>query len=131
MNRQILFFLVDRDKNTKIDNDHHWEIYSNIILNELLDKSDNAMGLTFHFVDLIIEELAKVTNGKLATSKLSILIKPFMITFLKTFDIRLKNHIEKNIFVYLMKQNPIVLKSEEQYNAWKRVINIFLILKFK
>ena len=120
MNRQILFFLVDCDKKT--DDDTHWEMYSKIILNELLEKPENSLGLTFHFVDLFIEELAKVTNGKLATSKLAILIKPFMITFLRTFDMRLRNHIEKNIFVYLIKQNPTILKIEEQYNAWKRVI---------
>lgn len=80
-----------------------------------------AIGLTMHFIEIFLEEVAKVSEGQLAPALLTILLEPFINTLAFSSDLRIMHHIKKFIFVYLIRQSDLGLDYKEKYEEWKKL----------
>ncbi|XP_056641334.1 ribosomal RNA processing protein 1 homolog [Diorhabda sublineata] len=113
--RQILRALQQHsftDKNVQRFND--------AILETVLNKNKTPVGLFMHFNEIFMEELAKVTQGKLHNHSVVVFLKPFIQRLATSQDGREIKHIRKYIFSYLMRQSDVGLDYQEKYEAWKR-----------
>nr|XP_023013538.1 ribosomal RNA processing protein 1 homolog [Leptinotarsa decemlineata] len=78
------------------------------------------LGLFMHYVEIFLEELAKVTQGKIQPDNTVQLLQPFIKIMVCSDDGRKKGHIRKFIFTYLIRQSNLGLEYQAKYNAWKQ-----------
>ncbi|KRT79421.1 hypothetical protein AMK59_6968, partial [Oryctes borbonicus] len=114
--RQGLIILRHNEWNLKTIKNFN-RVLSMTILN--VAKSPPA-GLVMHFTEVYLEELAKISEGKLKSNLLTEFINPFIKQLALLDDCRQIKCIEKNIFHYLMEQSDLGLEYEEKFNAWKK-----------
>lgn len=93
------------------------------ILNQTALKIDasTALGLIFHVDEIFLEELAKVSRGKIAPEKVLELIQPFAQQLARLDDIRHVKHVNQHIFKYLMDQSDVGIEYKEKFHFWRRV----------
>uniref|UniRef100_A0A069DVQ4 Hipothetical protein n=1 Tax=Panstrongylus megistus TaxID=65343 RepID=A0A069DVQ4_9HEMI len=79
------------------------------------------LGLLMHVCEIYLEELAKITKGKLDEDILLELIKLFGEIMSTSSDIRLIKHIEEFIYLHLLKQSDLGIKHQIKFNAWRKL----------
>lgn len=94
------------------------------ILNQTALKVDNssALGLAMHIDEVYLEELAKISKGKLSMDAVSILLQPFAQQLARVQDLRQVKHISEHIFKYLMFQSDAGIEYQERFQKWKQVL---------
>nr|CAI5850798.1 unnamed protein product [Callosobruchus analis] len=73
----------------------------------LMPSSLPALGLLMHFIEIFMEELAKVSEGKIHQEKVCVFLKPFIEKLVTSDDERLIAHMRKFIFTYLIRQSDL------------------------
>lgn len=81
-----------------------------------------------HYVDIFLEELAKVSEGNIQDHTVSSFIKPFVQHIALTKDNRQLDHTRKHVFHHLLKQSEAGIEYEEKYNAWRNV-SVFIVMR--
>ncbi|KAJ3651734.1 hypothetical protein Zmor_017752 [Zophobas morio] len=115
--RQVLFVL--KNENWSRDSIKKFtEILSETILDPQRQK---PLGLLLHFIEIYLEELAKVSEGELPPHHTTNLLTPFIKQLAFSDDARVIDHIRKHIFVYLIRQSDLGLEYDEKYKAWKNL----------
>jgi ribosomal RNA-processing protein 1 len=66
-----------------------------------------------HFVDVFLEELAKVGGEEMSQSVIRAFLKPFIDELKVGRESRLSTHIEERIFHHLMRQSDVGIAYEE------------------
>uniref|UniRef100_A0A224X9N4 Putative nucleolar protein n=1 Tax=Panstrongylus lignarius TaxID=156445 RepID=A0A224X9N4_9HEMI len=79
------------------------------------------LGLLMHVCEIYLEELAKITKGKLGEDILLELINFFGEIMSTSSDVRLIKHIEEFIYLYLLKQSDLGIKHQIKFNAWRKL----------
>lgn len=87
----------------------------------VLNPSRPVAGLSMHFTELYLEEVAKVSEGDIDEDTTSALVKPYVLYLASLQDKRLLDNVTKNIFHHLMQQSELGRAFEEKYNVWKTV----------
>ncbi len=74
-----------------------------------LQSSPPSLGFQLHFVDVFLEELAKVDGGDggMDDEVIRALVRPFLAEVRDGKDERLRGHIEERIFQHLMRQSDV------------------------
>jgi len=91
----------------------------------ILSTSANMMthrqpgSLIMHFCDIYLQEIAKVSQGTLPVDMLTVFLQPFVLYLAEQEDGRLRNKVENDVFLYLMKQSDAGIELEETRRAWK------------
>ncbi|CAH1962858.1 unnamed protein product [Acanthoscelides obtectus] len=114
--RQALFVLK---KNTFAHKDI--EMFNSVLSSTILIPCGApALSLLMHFIEIFMEELAKVSEGKIHPEKVCLFLKPFIEKLATTGDGRLIAHIRKFIFTYLIRQSDLGFEYQAKYDAWKQ-----------
>lgn len=92
----------------------------------ILSPSDSVASsqpgsLIMHFCDIYLQELAKVSRGKLPVDMMSAFLQPFICYLAEEENGRLRNKVESDVFHYLMKQSDAGMEFEEIRRAWNAV----------
>ncbi|KAF5291772.1 hypothetical protein FQA39_LY14260 [Lamprigera yunnana] len=103
----------------------NWELKSINEFNEILSKTvlsrnEKHVGLTMHFLEIYLEELAKVSNGEITEEQVGIFIEPFINFISVLTDDRMIKHTIESIFIYLLNQSDVGLEYEARFTAWKK-----------
>ncbi|CAH1104004.1 unnamed protein product [Psylliodes chrysocephalus] len=107
-------------KNTSYSKDAI-ERFNEVISDTILNKANKTpVGLFMHFVEIFLEELAKVSRGKLQSPLVLEFIKPFIKCLAHSNDARQLRHLKKFIFTYLIRQSKLGLEYQEKYEAWRQ-----------
>lgn len=72
-----------------------------------------ALGLQLHFVDVFLEEAAKIGGDDLPAETIQLLLIPFINELARGQEDRLSQHIEERIFQHLMRQSDFGIAYEE------------------
>lgn len=93
-----------------------------VVFDALLgDGCKNHMGLTLHFTEIYLEELAKVSRGEIAPKLVTEFVAPFVRQLTVTGDCRLIGHIARHVFGYLLHQSDEGLEYQEKFECWRQV----------
>lgn len=97
--------------------------FGDILIETVLNPKTNStsLGLTMHFIEIFLEEVAKVSKGKLHPSLMTTFLVPFVRYLAVAKDNRQISHIRKFVFHYLLRQSDAGLEFEERFEAWKKV----------
>ncbi|XP_058129560.1 LOW QUALITY PROTEIN: ribosomal RNA processing protein 1 homolog [Anopheles ziemanni] len=113
--RQMLFVVHGSDWQME-----HVKLLADIIDTTILNQDMCPYGLTNHFNDLILEEIAKVSDGTVPKEAVTQIIEPYVRYMLKNDDSTLIGGIVKNIFYALMQQSDLGQMYEEKFELWKK-----------
>lgn len=101
---------------------YHNEIFTQILQSTILSTiKAPPLGLFMHFTEIYLEELSKVSDGKLQSLRTTDFIKPYIEKLAFAEDQRVIEWINKFIFTHLMKQHKLGLEYEEKYSIWRSV----------
>uniref|UniRef100_A0A1B0EZT5 Nucleolar protein n=1 Tax=Phlebotomus papatasi TaxID=29031 RepID=A0A1B0EZT5_PHLPP len=78
-----------------------------------------SIGLSMHFLDLYLEEVAKVSEGSLKKATVTSLIRPFITILATNSEGRITGAIVRNIFDGLLQQSDLGRQHREKFDAWK------------
>lgn len=94
----------------------------NRVLEDTLLKANGSSftGLTMHFTEIFLEELAKVSNGKISRENLLEFLKPFAKHLVSLHNLGHIRHLTKCIFDHLMQQSDQGFEYEAKFTEWKR-----------
>ncbi|KAG5866189.1 hypothetical protein JTB14_000006 [Gonioctena quinquepunctata] len=114
--REMLIVLKNNKLNTK-----NIQQFGDVLSNTLLHvKTSPPLGLFMHFVEIFMEELAKVTGGKIHSECVIEFLRPFIRNMASSADGRNIGHLRKFIFTYLIRQSRLGLEYQEKYEAWRQ-----------
>ncbi|GJQ85946.1 Nnp-1 [Trypoxylus dichotomus] len=114
--RQGFVILKKNEWNLKIIKD-----FNNILSATILNVANPPpSGFVMHFTEVYLEELAKISEGKLRPNLLTEFVSPFIKQLALLDDCRQIKCIEKSIFHHLMEQSDLGLEYEEKFKAWKK-----------
>ncbi|KFB52738.1 hypothetical protein ZHAS_00021000 [Anopheles sinensis] len=113
--RQMLFVLHGSEWQME-----HVKLLAQIIDTTILNQEVCPFGLTNHFNDLILEEIAKVSDGMVPKEAVTQIVEPYVRYMLKNDDSTLIGGIVKNIFYALMQQSDLGQMYEEKFELWKK-----------
>ncbi|CAG9861641.1 unnamed protein product [Phyllotreta striolata] len=100
---------------------NHIEGFAEILSDTILNQANNTpVGLFMHVVEVYLEELAKVSQGKVQPNQVLDLTRPFMKYLSSCNDGRQIGHLRKFIFTYLIRQSKLGLDYQERYEAWRQ-----------
>lgn len=93
---------------------------------------DNATprGLFMHFTEIYLEEVAKVTGGKIEAATITQLLEPYIFYLATQADYKLVRNVVRNVFNFLLFQSELGREYREKYDAWKEVRHIFGVFFF-
>lgn len=100
---------------------HHVQALMKHIENTVLNIDKCPFGLTKHFNDLFLEELAKVSEGDIDSSVVHLIVQTYAVRLLSTNDMRLIKHITSSIFHSLLYQSELGQDYQEKFNLWKKM----------
>ncbi|XP_055638082.1 ribosomal RNA processing protein 1 homolog isoform X1 [Toxorhynchites rutilus septentrionalis] len=86
----------------------------------VLNPSKCPFGLTKHFDDLFLEEIAKVSNAIIDPAIIHRIVRSYAIRLLGTNDVRLIKHIISSIFHSLLYQSELGQDFQEKFDLWKK-----------
>lgn len=86
----------------------------------LLNSEKCPFGLTKHFGDLLLEELAKVSEGDIDADIVHTIVETYAIRLLSTNDMRLIKHITSSVFHSLLYQSELGQDYQEKFDLWKK-----------
>lgn len=113
--REMFIELKDNEWNADLLTD-----FAEKLKDTVLDSS-TSRGLFMHFAEIYLEEVAKVTSGKIETTALTQLVQPFIYFIATQPDYKLVRHVLRNIFNHLLFQSDMGRDYKEKYDAWKAV----------
>lgn len=92
-------------------------------LNEHIYKclESPCYGLSMHILDIFFEELAKVSEGKITSDKVTDCIRPFIKYIAEQKEYKLLAHMRNRVFAHLLYQSELGREYSERYQAWKEV----------
>ncbi|XP_066991152.2 ribosomal RNA processing protein 1 homolog isoform X2 [Anabrus simplex] len=119
--RQVLVYCHQRDWSEELVN-QITTMFSSTVLSNVSASSGkpSQLGLTLHFTDIFLEELAKVSKGELPQNILLQFLKPFLQHLSEQDEARSRTHVVQHIFHYLMKQSDMGIEYEDKFTAWKQ-----------
>uniref|UniRef100_A0A1L8DFP8 Putative nucleolar protein n=1 Tax=Nyssomyia neivai TaxID=330878 RepID=A0A1L8DFP8_9DIPT len=112
--RQGLVVLRDNEWNLELV-----KLFRNAFKKHIFGQSHVSVGLAMHFLDIYIEEVAKVSQGNIKKAAVTSLIRPFITLLATLTDTRITSAIVKNIFNNLLQQSDLGRQHREKYEAWK------------
>ena len=80
----------------------------------LCPQSKCNIGFKLHVTDVFLEELAKVANEHLATDKLELILKPFLLAVKTCDEDRYRKHVVERIFKHLLRQSDPGIKWQDE-----------------
>uniref|UniRef100_A0A1Q3EZ09 Hipothetical protein n=1 Tax=Culex tarsalis TaxID=7177 RepID=A0A1Q3EZ09_CULTA len=86
----------------------------------LLNSEKCPFGLTKHFGDLLLEEVAKVSEGDIDQEIVHTIVETYAIRLLSTNDMRLIKHITSSVFHSLLYQSELGQDYQEKFDLWKK-----------
>lgn len=86
----------------------------------LLNSEKCPFGLTKHFGDLLLEEVAKVSEGDIDAEIIHTIVETYAIRLLSTNDMRLIKHITSSVFHSLLYQSELGQDYQEKFDLWKK-----------
>ncbi|XP_021706755.1 ribosomal RNA processing protein 1 homolog isoform X1 [Aedes aegypti] len=86
----------------------------------ILNPDKSPFGLTKHFDDLLLEEIAKVSEGEIEPEIVHIIVNTYAIRLISTNDMRLMKHITSSIFHPLLYQSELGQDYQEKFELWKK-----------
>ncbi|XP_055685578.1 ribosomal RNA processing protein 1 homolog [Lutzomyia longipalpis] len=95
------------------------KVFRKAFKEHIFDETRMSVGLAMHFVDLYLEEVAKVSQGSMKKATVTSLIRPFVTLVGTLTDTRVTSSIVKNIFNNLLQQSDLGRQHREKYEAWK------------
>ena len=96
--------------------------YNDVLSDTVLSfEKSLSQGMTLHFTEIYLEELAKVSGGNLNPNLLTEMLRPFVKQLSLLEDKRQINTIKRYIFRYLLKQSDAAIEHEQKFKAWKHV----------
>ncbi|KAK4877844.1 hypothetical protein RN001_010350 [Aquatica leii] len=114
MLRHAFDFLKQHDWNVKLVGEFTRTLSQTVLTN------NKCTGLTMHVSEIYLEELAKMSKGKISTSLFTEFLKPF-IRYLSTSDDDCQiKHTIKSVFHHLMQQSDVGIEHEARFTAWKK-----------
>ncbi|XP_050300485.1 ribosomal RNA processing protein 1 homolog isoform X2 [Anthonomus grandis grandis] len=113
--RQALFVLK-KNNFKKLTNEAFTKVLEETILST---EKTPPLGLVMHFIEIYLEELAKVSDGMLQKTRTIDFLRPFINRLAFANDARIIQWIIKFIFTHLMQQHKLGLEYEEKYKIWK------------
>ncbi|KAF2885464.1 hypothetical protein ILUMI_20744 [Ignelater luminosus] len=113
--RQVFEVLKDNCWDDKLVSE-----FGNILLETVLKPENSTyLGLTMHITEIYLEELAKVSKGKIEKPLVAEFIKPFVKQLTKLSDDRQINHMRKFMFHHLLNQSDEGVEYEAKFQAWR------------
>ncbi|XP_037049096.1 ribosomal RNA processing protein 1 homolog isoform X2 [Bradysia coprophila] len=104
---------------------HKWDKKLIKQLNEHVEKSildkSTSIGFLMHFTEIFLDELAKVSVGKISRSKVTLLLQPFAMCVATQRDPKIVAHTIKHIFDGLLYQSDLGRAYTEKFEAWKNM----------
>lgn len=79
------------------------------------------LGLAMHIAEIYLEELSKVSKGRITEQQVLEFVRPFANHLAFNKEDRINVHIKTHIFRYLMKQSDVGIEYEERFNAWRQL----------
>uniref|UniRef100_A0A2M4A660 Putative nucleolar protein n=1 Tax=Anopheles triannulatus TaxID=58253 RepID=A0A2M4A660_9DIPT len=113
--RQMLFLLHETDWQTE-----HVALFVKTIEATILDSEVSPFGLTNHFNDLLLEEVAKVSEGDVPKGVITQLLEPYVRFLMQCSDKSIGSATTTNIFHALFRQSELGQAFEEKFELWKR-----------
>lgn len=86
----------------------------------ILNADKSPFGLTKHFDDLLLEEIAKVCDGEIEPEIVHVIVNTYAIRLLSTNDMRMIKHITSSIFHPLLYQSELGQDYQEKFDLWKQ-----------
>lgn len=86
----------------------------------LLNSEKCPFGLIKHFGDLLLEEVAKVSEGDIDADIVHTIVETYAIRLLSTNDMRLIKHITSSVFHSLLYQSELGQNYQEKFDLWKK-----------
>ncbi|XP_065089768.1 ribosomal RNA processing protein 1 homolog [Ochlerotatus camptorhynchus] len=86
----------------------------------ILNADKSPFGLTKHFDDLLLEEIAKVCDGEIEPEIVHLIVNTYAIRLLSTNDMRMIKHITSSIFHPLLYQSELGQDYQEKFDLWKK-----------
>ncbi|XP_034247938.1 ribosomal RNA processing protein 1 homolog [Thrips palmi] len=120
--RQSLVLVEHQNWNSQLT-DSLCEVFESTLLPDHanLPKSGAPLGLVMHFVEIFLEELAKVSKGKLNEAVLLRVLRVFAQHIAAVRDARMRSHITRHIFIRLIEQSPVGLEFQDKFRAWQKL----------
>ncbi|XP_025203155.1 ribosomal RNA processing protein 1 homolog [Melanaphis sacchari] len=111
--RQLLFTFVNCD----------WETEYLEKFNEVLYRALKSFTLSLrtHLQEIFLEELAKVSRGKVPTHALVIILDSFLHYISELNDFLLIKEVTQNVFRNLLSQSPDLEMLEAKFEAWRKM----------
>lgn len=97
------------------------EIFNKHTSAALLSDDVVAKGLTYHYLDIFLEELAKVSNGSITAADLNQFLVPFAKYLITQKEFDLIHHCRIRIFHHLLYQSELGREYSDKFNAWKEM----------
>uniref|UniRef100_A0AAG5CY59 Uncharacterized protein n=1 Tax=Anopheles atroparvus TaxID=41427 RepID=A0AAG5CY59_ANOAO len=113
--RQLLFVLHENGWQTE-----HVGLFVQTIEATVLNRDVSSFGLTNHFNDLLLEEIAKVSDGTVPKEVVTQIVEPYVRYMLKNDDPTVISGVVKTMFHSLMQQSELGQMYEEKFDLWKR-----------
>ncbi|XP_052867442.1 ribosomal RNA processing protein 1 homolog [Anopheles cruzii] len=113
--RRILFVVHENGWQTE-----HVGLFVKILESTILNSDAAPFGLSNHFNDMLLEEVAKVSEGDVPTGVVTQLVDPYVKYMFQCTDQTISGAVAKNIFNALLHQSDLGLAYEEKFDLWKR-----------
>ncbi|XP_035773244.1 ribosomal RNA processing protein 1 homolog [Anopheles albimanus] len=113
--RQMLFLLHETNWQSE-----HVALFVKTIEATILDSEVSPFGLTNHFNDLLLEEVAKVSDGDIPKGVVTQLLEPYVRFLMQCSDKSVGSATTTNIFHALFRQSQLGQAFEEKFELWKR-----------
>ncbi|ETN65983.1 nnp-1 protein [Anopheles darlingi] len=113
--RQMLFLLHETNWQTE-----HVALFVKVIEATILDSEVSPFGLSNHFNDLLLEEVAKVSDGDVPKGVVTQLLEPYVRFLMQCSDKTVGSATTTNIFHALFRQSELGQAFEEKFELWKR-----------
>lgn len=111
--RQLLFTFVNCDWETE-----YVEKFSEVLYRAL---KSFTLSLRTHLQEIFLEELAKVSRGKVPTHALVIILDSFLHYISELNDFMLIKEVTQNVFRNLLSQSPDLEMLEAKFEAWRKM----------
>lgn len=113
--RQVFVVLKGKNFKKKFN-----QVFGQVLEETILATTTNCLGLFMHFTEIYLEELAKISDGKLHSTRTIDFLRPYVHKLAFATDNRIVNWINKFIFTHLMKQHKLGIEYQEKYLVWKQ-----------
>ncbi|KAL4113832.1 hypothetical protein QTP88_017400 [Uroleucon formosanum] len=111
--RQLLFTFVNCDWNLEYMNKFNEVLYRAL--------KSFTLSLRTHLQEIFLEELAKVSNGKVPSEALIIILDSFLHYISELNDFMLIREVTQNVFRNLLSQSPDLEMLEAKFEAWRKM----------